>query len=266
MSYRVLNMNSIVNYVPLLYLYNSRLRNWRTTLGYLSQEFLPIAITLKLVYGISLLQTAVAFAGGVVLYECGYLFNDSASSACEEGGNRLPETTISPAYFIGTRILAFLLLAAAIYAYTDLLSTAKYVTASVGAAGLLAVHTLQWLRRLPFIRISTFSALAIYKYPCMVIPSLSWSKTSEILVACFLSYGLARVIFYGLRKYSSVSGPIVEQALGRLQLSFLFLFAPLLLSLGGRAAAMIWFLHLLVLLGLRALHTSRQLLKRRQQF
>lgn len=222
--------------LPFAYTYLSRLGNYRAVAGYVAHEWFPLIITLWIAYSVPLWITAVMFFGFLSIYELGYLVNDLSESACEPGGNRIEDLRIKDLrinvlLFSFCHIFAFMLVAGLLFWFKGPGFAMRYSGLGVLVFGILLLHSSRLTRRIRFLRIFTFTVLAVYKFAPIVLPQVSWPDGQLLLMAVFLCYGFPRVIVYTVRKFGEPEAQATMQESFRgFQLAGLIAFAPILIT------------------------------------
>jgi hypothetical protein len=217
---------------------------------------------LYVIYKVELWVTIVMTVGVLAGYECGYHLNDQTDSCREPGGDRLGGIRLCTGIFCLLRAGLIGITASLLSFMTGVEETLLFVTLTFLLVGVLLLHSSAWIREVAFLRIMTFSFLAFYKFGPICIPVIGWRAARELLIAIFLSYGLSRVVVYGLRKYGTLEHKLLaDRSHDLLHGVSLFVFAPVLLSnpravLSGRwsASDLIWILYFgawLVILGMK---------------
>ena len=218
-------------YIPLGYLYRSRLRGYRGVLGFTALEIVPLGCVLLLVYHIPWILLALMFAGYLSCYECGQFWNDSAESASEIGGDRLQDADLNFPMFVLIRALLLAAVSSVIYRAQGATGATLFAGANICLFLVLVIHTSRRVRAISFLRLVTFSALACYKYAPVLISVLPWTAARQLLLATFACYGFPRVLIYAVRKYgnSSVSA-MADRSQALLQLCTCVVFVVLFVN------------------------------------
>ncbi len=227
-------MSTLLYYLPLGYTYRSRLHTYRGIVAFALSEVVPLTLCLTLIYHVPLWLVSLMFLGYLSFYECGYFWNDIADSATEPGGDRLSERSLSLRVFVFIRVVLLGLVSVAVCYTRGLGSMFSFDLTSVCLVLLLIIHTSCSVRNIPFLRLTSFAALAFYRYLPELLPLLPWETAISLLTAVFLSWGLSRVLVYALRKYGDAEARAScesSQPLLRAVLSVVF--APLFLTMAN---------------------------------
>jgi hypothetical protein len=215
--------------LPFGYTYLSRLKNYRALVGYLTREWIPLIVTLQVAYSAEWWVSIVMFLGFLSLYECGYLVNDIADSSNELGGNRIKGLRINGLLFWLSHLFVFVFAAGLLWLIRGQRFAANFAGLGVLVCGVLMLHTSLSTRRFRFLRISTFTVLAVYKFAPIVLPQVSFAGGQSLLMAVFLCYGFPRVIVYGLRKFGDAEARrTVEEFFRWFEFAGLVCFGPIL--------------------------------------
>jgi len=244
--------------IPLAYTYVTRLKKPAGIAGFFSREILPVWIVLAWRHQSAWWLPGVLHGGFLALYECGYLMNDQVERRQESGGGRIGDWHPHWVTFAAARVAVLGMAVAVTYATLGLVPAGRYLLTSSLVFVLLLTHSSRPVRSSAHLRFGTFTALALYRYAPVLVPLESWRVTQEILAAIFLSYGLARVIAYALRKFASLEDALRSQ--DALQGACLLVALPLLVSPWGeelRSAGLVWILYAIVWAGFAALQWSR---------
>jgi hypothetical protein len=221
---------NLVASLPFCYTAFTRIRTIAGGLGYLLQEILPLVVASCAVKPNLLPKLAILYVLWITVYESGYLWNDHRDRQLKDEQNRLSGATISLWIFGASHVcVAFVLLGVlslmfgwpqAVYA--GLLNLALLA--------LLILHSSAHLRKYPYARLTTFSALAFYRYAPMLLPLLGYRVGSLALICTFFFCGLARVCVYALRKYGRPLESPEHVVQAKVQIGLLILAIPLLVA------------------------------------
>jgi len=231
---------------PFAYTYLTRLKNYRAVCTVAMYEWTPLAIVLKLIYDVDVGFIALMLAGWLALYECGYVINDQSDSSREMGGDRLQGFRINTRRFWISHALVFTTSLGTIWILYGEKTTAVFASVCAIVFCVFLFHTSQWVRRVRFLRIATFSTLAMYKFAPLILPSVPVFDSQLILMATFLCYGFPRVVVYALRKFGHSDNSVAAERSGPLLgWASTIAFGPLLLAQRwdtsyARAVALIW--------------------------
>lgn len=210
---------------PLLYTYRTRLGSYRGLVDFAVRDVLIVTFVASMVFGAQWWLILVAYLGHLALYECGYLINDRSGSAKEHGGSRLKDE-IQPRRFWLLRLIVLAVSTGVLWHGAGAVAAVEYLVLTIAVLLLLIAHT--QLAASGFLRVFSFTALALYKYAPPVLPLVAASASVELLTAVFVCYGMPRVFVYALRKFgSSTVQSTVEGAHGTFQIATLLLIAPL---------------------------------------
>jgi hypothetical protein len=227
---------NLVASLPLCYTAFTRIQTIPGGLGYLLQEISPLFVAICAFKRDLLPELAILYALWITVYECGYFWNDHRDRGLKDERNRLSGATINSAVFGASHICIGLLLFGVIglmfgwsqAGYAGLINLALLL--------LLIVHSSAHLRKYRYARLTTFSALAFYKYSPMLMPILGYRVGSLALICMFFFYGLARLCVYALRKYGRPLESPEHVVQAQIQTGLLILAIPLLFA----AAAVPW--------------------------
>jgi hypothetical protein len=234
-----------------------RLRTRFRIISFFLTEWLPLAVALKVAYGVSFWFTILMLAGNFSLYECGHFFNDLADSSSDPNGDHLEGRQIGVAGFVISHLLLFLAVVAATFFLKGFGFALTYAILAVLLLLVFFWHTTRWPKGFRFLRIFTFACLYLYKFAPIVVPQVPLADALWILSSLFLCWGLWRVLFYTLVKFG---GNLTSRGddfdpFRLLHLTSLMICAPLLLSgwmstPQATASTMIWLIYA-VIAGLR---------------
>lgn len=194
-------MNKLGPNLPLGYLAKTRFSGSRAAVGFFACEAVPLLIVMHLYHDVPLWEFLLVFCAHFGLYESGYVFNDR-EAAREPGDDRPRIGSVGPAFYT---IRACLLTAASYAIYTSIgpRPAFLFITSSLAVLALLLLHSATIVRATPPRRLTTFTALAFYKYAPIVIPFTSITHASTILLAIFGLHGSTRVATYAVRKFQT---------------------------------------------------------------
>jgi hypothetical protein len=221
---------NLVASLPFCYTAYTRIQTISGGLGYLLQEILPLVVA-SCAFKLYLLpRLAILYFLWITVYEAGYLWNDHRDRQLKDERNRLSGATISFWIFGASHIcFAFVLLGVlglmcgwSQMAYAGLINLALLA--------LLILHSNAHLRKYPYARLTTFSALVFYKYAPMLLPLLGYRLGSLALICIFFFCGLARVCVYALRKYGRPLESPEHVVQAKLQTGLLIFAIPLLIA------------------------------------
>lgn len=220
---------------PLLYTYRTRLGSYRGLVDFAVRDVLIVTFVAAMVFGAQWWLILVAYVGHLALYECGYLINDRSGSATEHGGSRLKDE-IQPRRFWLLRLIVLALSTGVLWHGAGAVAAVEYLVLTIAVLLLLIAHT--EFAAHGYLRVFSFTALALYKYAPPVLPLIAGDAALELLTAVFLCYGMPRVFVYALRKFGSPTvQSTVEGAHGTFQIATLLLIAPLVWFSAGDASA-----------------------------
>jgi len=195
------------------------------------RDVLPLAVALNLVYSVPLWLVSLLYLGYLSFYECGYLWNDRAESASERGGDRLSDKILNLGMFFLIRAVVVSLVSVAIYHVRGAGSAIRFDVVNALLVVLMVLHTSRGVRNVRFLRVTSFAALAFYRYLPVLLPLLPWATARGLLVAVFLSWGLLRVLVYTLRKHGDSDARVNFEFSNRLlQAVLIVVFAPVFLT------------------------------------
>ncbi len=235
--------------LPFAYIFRTRLKNYRSLIGYVAREWVPLIITLQVAYSAQWWLCSAMFIGFLSLYECGYLVNDLLDLGDEPGGNRIERLQIRLLPFWFSHLFVF----ASVTGMLFLIRGARFGLnfAGLGAMvfGVLLIHSVRSVRSVPFLRIFTFTILAVYKFAPVVVPQVPLADGQTLLMAVFLCYGFPRAMFYAIRKLgNSESRTAVERSFVFFECAALIVFGPILVTVRWEtpretAISLIWVLY-----------------------
>jgi hypothetical protein len=225
---------NLVASLPVCYTAFTRIQTIAGVPGYLLQEILPLVVAICAFKRNLLPELAILYVLWITVYECGYLWNDHRDRGLKDERNRLSGSVINFGAFAASHIcVAFFLLGVlglmfgwSHAAYAGLINLALLL--------LPLLHSSVHLRKYPYARLTTFSALAFYKYAPMLLPILGYRVGSLALICMFFFYGLARLCVYALRKYGRPLESPEHVVQAQIQTGLLILAIPLLAA--GAAA------------------------------
>jgi hypothetical protein len=230
---------NLVASLPLCYTAFTRIQTIPGGLGYLLQEILPVVVAICAIRRDRLPELALLYVLWITVYECGYLWNDHRDRELKDERNRLSGATINFGVF-GASHIGVALLFVGVLGLLFGRSPATYAgLISLALLLLLMLHSSARLRKYPYARLATFSALAFYKYAPMLLPILGYRVGSLALICVFLFYGVARLCVYALRKYGRPLESPEHVVQAQIQTGLLILAIPLLIA-GAAAPAAPW--------------------------
>jgi hypothetical protein len=221
---------NLVASLPFCYTAFTRIRTVAGGVGYLLQEILPLVVVTCAFKPDLLPKLAILYVLWITVYESGYLWNDHHDRQLKDEQNRLSGATISFSIFGVSHIcLGFVLLATLSLMFGW--SQAAYAgLINLALLTLLILHSSAHLRKYPHARLTTFSALAFYRYAPMLLPLLGYRVGLLSLICIFFFCGLARVCVYALRKYGRPLESPEHVVQAKIQTGLLLLAIPLLVA------------------------------------
>lgn len=235
---------------PFGYMFVVRLRTRFRIISFFLTEWLPLAVALKVAYGVSFWFTVLMLAGNFSLYECGHFFNDLADSANDTNGDHLQGRRIGVAGFVISHAALFLAVVATVFLVKGPRFALTFAVLSILVLLAFLWHTTRRPRSFRFLRIFTFALLYLYKFAPVVVPQVPLTDALWVLCALFFCWGLWRVLFYTLVKFggSLTSRGDDFDPFRLLHLTSLAICAPLFLSgwmstPRETASTMIWLIY-----------------------
>lgn len=236
--------------LPLAYTTLTRLTNIRGVLDHLTRDVAIPLITAIVVFGVDGRVALLLWLGFAVLYEVGYLVNDSAATAMELGGDRLAGMRVPLVPAVLLRLVVFAAIVTLVVTTEGWWVGATYLVVSLGVFAVLVLHTLVFTRS-PAIRLFSFAVLSLTKYAPFLVPLIGWIHALPFIGSIFLMYGIPRTVHYVVRKVAVTPSPdevrrfqLMAHGLGLLP-GFIVV-APDLVALPGAgwtAPALLWVLY-----------------------
>lgn len=187
--------------VPLAYTVLTRLGNIRGVLDHLTRDVAIPLIPAIALFGEDGPSALVLWLGFASLYEVGYLMNDEAPTASEEGGNRLGGDQVPWGTAVTLRLVVWTLAVMWTISTSGWWVGMTYVVVSALVVGTLLLHTFL-SEHTPTIRFFSFALLALFKYAPFLVPLIGWEHAVPYLGSIFLMYGFPRSVHYVMRKLS----------------------------------------------------------------
>jgi hypothetical protein len=192
---------NLVASLPFCYTAFTRIQTIAGGLGYLLQQILPLVVAICAFKRDLLPKLAILYVLWITVYESGYLWNDHRDRQLKGEHNRLSGATISFWIFGASHICVAFVLLGVLSLMFGWSQVAYAGLINLALLALLILHSSAHLRKYPYARLTTFSALAFYKYAPMLLPLLGYRLGSLALICMFFFCGLARLCVYALRKY-----------------------------------------------------------------
>jgi hypothetical protein len=221
---------NLVASLPFCYTAFTRIQTIAGGLGYLLQEILPLVVASYVFKRDPLPKLAMLYALWITVYESGYLWNDHHDCQLKDEQNRLAGATISFWIFGASHIGVAVLLLGVLYLMFGWSLAAYAGLINLALLALLILHSSARVRKYPYARLTTFSALAFYKYAPILLPLLGYRLGSLALICMFFFYGLARLCVYALRKYGRPLESREHVVQAKIQAGLLVLAIPLLVA------------------------------------
>jgi hypothetical protein len=221
---------NLVASLPFCYTAYTRIQTIAGGLGYLLQEILPLVVASCVFKRDLLPKLAMLYVLWITVYESGYLWNDHRDRQLKDEQNRLSGATISFWIFGASHISVALLLLLVLYLMFGGSLAAYAGLINLALLALLILHSSAHVRKYPYARLTTFSALAFYKYAPILLPLLGYRLGSLALICMFFFYGLARLCVYALRKYGRPLESREHVVQAKIQAGLLILAIPLLVA------------------------------------
>ncbi len=221
---------NLVASLPFCYTAFTRIQTVAGGLGYLLQEILPLVVAICAFKRGLLTEFAISYVLWITVYEFGRLWNDERDRPLKDEQDRLSGATISFWVFGASHICVGFVLLGVLGLMFSWSQAAFAGLMNLALLGLLILHSSAHLRKYPYARLATFSALAFYKYAPMLLPLLGYRLGSLALICIFFFYGLARVCVYALRKYGRPLESREHVVQAKIQTGLLVLAIPLLVA------------------------------------
>jgi hypothetical protein len=221
---------NLVVSLPFCYTALTRIQTIAGSLGYLLQEILPLVVASFALKRDLLPKLAILYVLWITLYECGYLWNDRRDRQLKHERNRLSGVTISFWIFGASHVCVVCALLGVLSLVFGWSQAAYAGLISLALLALLILHSSAHLRKYPYARLTTFSALAFYKYAPVLLPLLGYRLGSLALICMFFFYGLARLCVYALRKYGHPLESPEHVVQAKIQTGLLIFAIPLLVA------------------------------------
>jgi hypothetical protein len=221
---------NLVVSLPFCYTAFTRIRTITGGFGYLLQEILPLVVATCAFKRDLLPKLAILYVLWITVYESGYLWNDHRDRQLKDEQNRLSGATISFWIFGASHICVGFGLLGVMSLMFGWSQAAYAGLINLALLALLILHSSAHLRKYPYARLTTFSALAFYKYAPMLLPLLGYRLGSVALICMFFFSGLARLCVYALRKYGRPLELPEHVVQAKIQTGLLIFAVPLLLA------------------------------------
>ena len=221
---------NLVASLPFCYTAFTRIQTIPGGVGYLIQEILPLVVAGCAFQRDLLPKLAILYVLWITVYESGYLWNDHRDRQLEDEQNRLSGATISFWVFGASHMCVGFALLGVLSLKFGWSQAAYAGLINLALVALLILHSCAHVRKYPYARLTTFSALAFYKYAPMLLPLLGYRLGSLALICIFFFYGLARLCVYALRKYGRPLESPAHVVQAKIQTGLLILAIPLLVA------------------------------------
>jgi hypothetical protein len=221
---------NLVVSLPFCYTAFTRIRTIAGGLGYLLQEIIPLVVVSYAFKRDLLPRLAILYLLWISVYESGYLWNDHRDRQLKDEQNRLPGAAISFWIFSASHLCVGSALLGVLGLRFGWSQAAYAGLINLALLALLILHSSGHLRKYPYARLTTFSALAFYKYAPILLPLLGYRLGSLALICMFFFYGLARLCVYALRKYGRPLESPEHVVQAKIQTGLLIFAIPLLIA------------------------------------